>query len=220
MKLELINSFSPLLLQGMLTTVQVWLATALISLVLGFLWGIARCHRLRMPVFSKALDYITFVLRGVPFYVQLLIFYFVLPDLIKINLSPIAAGIISLGLCSAAYTSQLVRGGINAIADEQWEAAWTLGIPKISTLLYIILPQTIRTILPMLCSELDMLLKSTSIISAIGVLELTRVGMNIIASEMQVVSVYIIIALMYLAVSSLLNFIFSLCERKYAYDFR
>lgn len=220
MKLDFMTSFSPLLLEGMLTTIKVWACTALISMVIGTIWGILRCRRLRVPILSQILDTLTFVLRGVPFYVQLLIVYFVLPDLININLSPTLAGIISLGLCSAAYTSQLIRGGINSIADEQWEAAWVLGIPKIETLSNIIMPQTIRTILPMLCSELDMLLKSTSIISAIGVLELTRVGMNIIASEMQVVSVYIIIALMYLSVSSLLNLGFSMCERKYAYDFR
>jgi len=220
MKLDFLSSFSPLLLQGMLTTLQVWLCTAFISMLMGTLWGVLRCRRMRVPIVSHVLDYVTFILRGVPFYVQLLIVYFVLPDLLNINLSPTLAGIISLGLCSAAYTSQLVRGGINSIADEQWEAALVLGIPKFETLSNIIMPQTIRTILPMLCSELDMLLKSTSIISAIGVLELTRVGMNIIASEMQVVTVYLVIALMYLFVSSLLNFGFSMCERKYAYDFR
>jgi polar amino acid transport system permease protein len=220
MKLDFLSSFGPLLLEGMLMTIKVWICTAVISMLMGACWGILRCRRLRVPVISRALDIITFVLRGVPFYVQLLIVYFVLPDLININLSPVLAGIISLGLCSAAYSSQLIRGGINAIADEQWEAAWVLGIPCAATLTKIIMPQTIRTILPMLCSELDMLLKSTSIISAIGVLELTRVGMNIISSEMHVVSVYIVIALMYLVVSSLLNLVFSLCERKYAYDFR
>lgn len=218
MKFEVLNSFGPLLMQGMWATIKVWIATALISMVVGLAFGIVRSRRVRIPLLSWALDGITFVLRGVPFYVQLLIVYFVLPDLMKINLSPMFAGIISLGLCSAAYTSQMVRGGINAIADEQWEAAFVLGLPKIETLSSIILPQALRNILPMICSELDMLLKSTSIISAIGVLELTRVGMNIIASEMQVVSVYLVIALMYLAISSVLNLGINMLERRYAND--
>jgi His/Glu/Gln/Arg/opine family amino acid ABC transporter permease subunit len=220
MKLDFMASFGPLLLQGMRTTVLVWIATSIMSLILGTLIGIIRARRMRIPFVSKAFDIITFVLRGVPFYVQLLIVYFVLPDLLAINLSPICAGILSLGMCSAAYTSQMVRGGINALADEQWEAAWVLALPKVATLSRVILPQAFRTILPMLCSEFDMLLKSTSIISAIGVLELTRVGMNIIAHEMQVVTVYVVIALMYLAISSILNLLFNRCERKYAYDFR
>lgn len=220
MKFEFLNNFGPLLIQGMGATLKVWLATALISLVIGTLLGVMRARHLRLPLLSASLDGLTFVLRGVPFYVQLLIVYFVLPDLFKINLSPMSAGIISLGLCSAAYTSQMVRGAINAIADEQWEAAFVLGLPKLETLISVILPQALRNILPMICSELDMLLKSTSIISAIGVLELTRVGMNIIATEMQVVSVYLVIALMYLAISSVLNIGINIIERRYANDMR
>lgn len=216
MSFDTLASFMPLLLQGVQTTVLLWLAAGIISLLFGAGFGILRCRRMRVPVLSRALDVITFILRGIPFYVQLLLAYFVLPNLLALNLSPEVAGVLALGFCSAAYTSQMVRAGINTLVDEQWESALVLGLKKSQTLQHVIMPQMLRSILPMLCGELDMLLKSTSIISAIGVLELTRAGMNIIASEMQVVSIYVVIALMYLAISSLLNLALSMIERKYA----
>lgn len=220
MNFTILYQSAPLLVQGLLMTIQIWVGTLLISLSLGLLWGIARCRRLRIIGLSQLLDGIVFVLRGVPFYVQLLIAYYVIPDLFGFNLSPVSAGIGSLGLCSAAYVSQIVRGGINAIPSEQWEAAFVLGLNRIQTLWYIILPQVMRIIVPMLAGECDQLLKSTSIISTIGVIELTRAGMNIVAREMQVVPVYIAIALLYLMLFTLFNAATSFFERRLSYDYR
>ena len=166
------------------------------------------------------LDAITFVLRGVPFYVQLLIAYFVLPDLLGVNLSPFVTAVSSLGLCSAAFVSQMVRSGINSIPSGQWEAAAVLGYTTVQTLRYIILPQMVRNVLPAITGELDQLLKSTSIIATIGVLELTRLGMNIVAREVAPVSIYLTVAVMYLAISSGLNGVSSRIERRLCYDNR
>lgn len=210
----------PLLANGMLATITIWLSATAITLVLGAAMGVLRSRRLRVPYASSALDWLTFVIRGVPFYVQLLVAYFVLPEIVGINLSPQTAGIVSLGLCSGAYVSQIVRGGINAIADEQWDACQMLGLKKGTVIWFVMLPQALRTVMPMLCGELDQLLKSTSIISAIGVLELTRAGLNIIAADMQIVATYLSIALLYLMLSSLLNGVFILLERRMAYDLR
>lgn len=220
MSSDVLIRWLPLLGNGMLATLLIWLCATAITLVLGAAMGVLRSNRLRMRYVSTVLDWLTFVIRGIPFYVQLLLAYFVLPEMVGINLSPKAAGILSLGLCSAAYVSQIVRGGINSIGDEQWDACKVLGLNRCATIWYIMLPQAMRTIMPMLCGELDQLLKSTSIISAIGVLELTRAGLNIIASDMQIAATYGSIALLYLMLSSLLNGIFILLERRMAYDLR
>jgi len=220
MNFNVIFEFAPLLLQGVLMTAFLWLGTSILSLAVGTIFGIFRCRKIRVNYFTPLLDIITWILRGVPFYVQLLIVYFVLPNLVGLNLSPSVAGIISLGLCSAAYVSQMIRGSINAISDEQWEAAWVLGLNKFQNLRYVILPQAMRTIIPMLCSEFDMVLKSTSVISTIGVLELTGAGRNILAMDMQVVPVYATVALLYLFFSSLLNIVFEYVERRLRYDAR
>ncbi len=210
----------PLLMQGLLITIKIWIGSLIISLLLGILVGIARCRLLRIRGLSSLLDTIVFVLRGIPFYVQLLIAYYAVPDLFGFNISPVSAGMISLGLCSAAYVSQIVRGGIHAIPSEQWEAACVLGLNKLQTLWYVILPQTMRIIIPMLAGECDQLLKSTSLISTIGVIELTRAGMNIIAREMQVIPVYIAIALLYLMIFALFNMITTFFEKRSSYDYR
>lgn len=220
MNFNIIFECAPLIVKGVLMTVTLWLGASILSLVSGTLLGIFRCRKIRVNYLTPLLDIITWILRGVPFYVQLLIVYFVLPDLLGLNLSPSVAGIISLGFCSAAYVSQMIRGSINAISTDQWEAAWVLGFNKLQTVRYVILPQAMRTIIPMLCGEFDMVLKSTSVISTLGVLELTGAGRNILAINMQVAPVYCTVALSYLLFSSLLNILFVSIERRLRYDAR
>lgn len=205
MNITILIAAAPLLFQGAAMTVALWLASSCISLIAGTIAGALRCSRMRIPYLSVLFDLITFVFRGVPFYIQLLIAYFVIPDLLQVNVPTFAIAALALGLCSAAYISQMIRGGLNAIAGGQWEAAQVLGYSRIAMLRFIIIPQVMRAILPSLVGELDQLLKSTSILSTIGVLELTRAGMNIIAREMNPIAIYAGIAIIYLAMSSGLN---------------
>lgn len=179
--------------------------------------GIIRSHQVRIPLVSLIIDGITFLLRGIPFYVQLLIAYFVLPGLTGISLSAFAAGALSLGLCSAAYVSQMVRGTINSIPQGQWEAARTLGYNKAQTLRHIIMPQVMIMLIPQLGSEFDQLLKSTAIISSIGVLELTLTGKNLVAKYLEPLTIYSSIAVVYLLISSIILGISTLLERKLSY---
>ena len=215
----LLKSSMPLLLQGLYTTVQLWVIASIVSLIIGVLCGIFRGNTLRIPYVSTMLDGITFVLRAVPFYVQLLIAYFVLPNIMGINISAFTAALLSLGLCSASYVSQIVRGGINAISAGQWEAAKVLGCTTVDTVRYIIVPQMLKIILPALVGECDQLLKSTSIVSAIGVLELTGAGKNIIAQEMNPLTIYTLLAVVYLIISALLAVFSVWLEKKMSAHF-
>lgn len=211
---SLLISSAPLLMQGLAMTIKLWICATGLSLSLGTLLGILRCQQLRSNGIATLLDGCTFVIRGVPIYVQLLISYFVLPDLIGINFPIFFAATLTLGLCSAAYVSQIVRGGINAIPVGQWEAAYVLGYSRSQTVRWIIVPQMIRNILPALVGEFDQLLKSTSIVSSIGLLELTRAGMNIVAREMNPLTIYLTLALLYLMLSSVLNALGVFFEKK------
>lgn len=204
----------PLLMQGAAKTLQLWFGSFFIALSVGTIWGILRSNQLRGPILGKLLDGVTFVLRGIPFYVQMLIAYFVLPDLLGINVSATTASICSLGLCSAGYVSQIIRGGVNVIPKGQWEAAKVLGYSSMNTLRYIILPQTLRNALPSLSGEFDQLLKTTSVISAIGVLDLTGAARNIIAREINPMTMYMTIACIYLLMSSMLNILSAALERR------
>jgi His/Glu/Gln/Arg/opine family amino acid ABC transporter permease subunit len=204
-----------LLLQGACTTLQVVACTAILSLGVGTLFGLFSSERLkcRLPF----IEIVTFVLRAVPFYVQLLIVYFVLPELVGFQFNPFAASVISLGLCSSGYLSQIVRGGLNSISDAQWEAAFSLGLSRWQTIYHIILPQLFRHVLPAINNEIDSLLKSSAVISSIGMLELTRMGMNIVSREMEPIPIYLSVAALYLVMSAVFNGFARYIERRISY---
>lgn len=206
-----------LLLTGASMTVQILLLAASLSFSMGVLFGILTCKRLQLPFLSPLIEWVTFVLRAVPFFVQLLIVYFVLPDLLGFNLEPFVASVLALGICSSGYVAQIVRGGMNAIPPAQWEAAYALGYTATQSLRYVILPQMLRIVLPSFNNELDALLKSTSVVSSIGMLELTRMGMNLVSREMQPVAIYLTVAFLYLCMSAVLNLCTRGLERKCAY---
>ncbi|MEN9343757.1 MAG: putative glutamine transport system permease protein glnP [Chlamydiota bacterium] len=207
----------PLFCKGFLMTIQILICSASLSLMLGLFFGIVSYNRWSVGWLRWIVEGVTFVLRGVPFFVQLLLVYFVFPHLLGFDLEPFPASVIALGLCSSGYVAQIIRGGLNAISHLQWESAFVLGLSRIQSLRYVILPQLLRHVLPMLNNELDALLKSTSIVSSIGVLELTRAGMNIVSREMQPVPTYLTIALFYLCMSALLNVLSRRIEKKLAY---
>ena len=196
-------------------TVQVLLLAGSLSFLLGLILGTLSCYRLRLKGVSWIAEGFSFVVRGIPFFVQLLIVYFVFPELLGFNLDPLAASVLSLGICSSGYVAQIVRGALNAISEAQWEAAHTLGYTPWHAWRRMIFPQILRLILPSLNNELDALLKSTAVISSIGLLELTRVAMNLVSREMQPVPVYLTLALFYLSMSAVLNQITKILEKKF-----
>lgn len=207
----------PLLLKGSILSLEIFFITSICSLCIGSIVGALTCERLRYRGLYMILESITFILRAVPIYVQLLIVYFVLPDVLNIKFEAFTAAVISLSLCSASYTAQIVRGGLNAIAKEQWETAYTLGYTVIDSLRFIIFPQLIKAILPSLTGELDSLLKSTSILASIGLLELTRMGMNVVSREMDPLPIYFAVAGLYVAISATFNLLSKKLEKRFSY---
>lgn len=205
-----------LLVYGGIKTFMVWIMASFFALCIGFVWGIMRCNRMRIPYVSTCIDGITFLFRGIPFYIQLLISYFILPTVIGIPLSATTSAVIALSLCSAGYVSQIIRAGINAISVGQWEAAYVLGYSPYNTVCYVIAPQAFRIIVPALVGECDQLLKSTAVISAIGVLELTGAAKNIITQEMNPIAVYAVLACIYLSMSTLLALCTAWLEKRYS----
>jgi His/Glu/Gln/Arg/opine family amino acid ABC transporter permease subunit len=214
---DLFSRSFPLLIKGVQMTVGVLASAAALSFCLGLFLGIFSSRRLKLPVATPIIEGVTFVYRAVPFYVQLLIVYFVFPGLLGFNLEPFPASVIALGMCSSGYVAQIVRAGINAIPEAQWEAAFALSYGKFQTLRYIILPQMWRNVLPAFNNELDSLLKSTAIVSSIGLLELTRAGMNVVSREMEPIPIYLMVAFLYLCLSAVLNLMTRSLERRFAY---
>ncbi len=108
--------FFPLFFQGVAMTLQISIAAISFSYIVGTLFGVLTCNHLKIPIISPMIEVITFILRAVPFYVQLLIVYFVLPDLIGYNFDPFLASILALGMCSSGYIARITGGGINSLS--------------------------------------------------------------------------------------------------------
>ncbi len=207
----------PLLGKGTMLTLKVFFPAACTGLLLGFVFGIFSCRRLRIPVISELIEGFNFITRGIPFYVQLLIVYFVLPEVLHVNLEPFSASVAALGICSSGYVGQFVRGIMNTIPESHWEAAYTLGYSPWGTLRHVILPQVFRHSVPLINNELDSLLKSTAIVSTIGLLDLTRMGMNLVAGTLEPVPIYLAVAMIYLFLSALLNGATKTLEKRFSY---
>lgn len=215
-----ILTYVPLLIKGTLVTLAAWLTAGCISLLIGTLLGIISCRRLTSSKLSTFVKIYTFIAKGVPAYVHILIAYFVIPALLHINIPGIVAAIAALAFCSSGYVTEMVRSGINTISPGQWDACFVLGYPTQATLLRIILPQTAANILPSLMGELEQLLKSTSLLATIGITELTRTGINIISRELNPIPIYLLIACVYLFFSAILQLLTTRIERSMSYSYR
>jgi arginine/lysine/histidine transport system permease protein len=192
----------PLLLKGVAATVQISLVSIAVGLLGGIGIGILNCQKMQVPFLKSVLSSFVWLIRGTPLFVQVLIIYYALPELIGITFSPFTAGVIALGINSAAYISVIVRAGIDAVPNGQWEAAFVLGLSKWQTLKGIVLAQMFRTSLPGLTNELTALIKETSILMVIGVSELTKVSKEIVARELDPMTIYLAAALLYLIMTS------------------
>ncbi|MDR2340806.1 MAG: amino acid ABC transporter permease [Puniceicoccales bacterium] len=155
---------------GVVTTLQLLAGGLFGGLALGVLLAI-----LRRNSFGKlfVVPYAS-VIRGTPLLLQVSIIYFTLPSVLKIRLGVITAGIIALGLNSAAYVAEILRSGIENLSRGQFEAAKTLGISPFYTWKDIILPQVLKNIFPAITGEVIALLKETALISVIGGVDIMR----------------------------------------------
>lgn len=213
-------SYIPLLLQGASITLVAWCIAGLASIAIGTVIGIIGCRRLASSKLTTIVRVYTFIAKGIPAYVQILIAYFVIPNLLGINIPGFLAATIALIFCSSGYVTEIVRSGINAIPRGQWDACIVLGYPPLSILWRVILPQAMRLIVSPLINELEQLLKSTSLLATIGVTELTRAGINIISRELNPLPVYLTIAIIYLVFSAFLQCASIYAERSMCYGNR
>ncbi len=199
---HILTSSLSLLLQGTLVTIKLAAASMLLGLCGGIAVGVLNCERLQNRCLGALLSGFVWTIRGTPLFVQVLIAYYALPEWLGFSLSPFAAGVLALAVNSTAYISEIVRGGINAIPKGQWEAAYVIGLTSWQTLKGVILPQMLRISLPSLTNELTALIKETSILMVIGVAELTKVAKDIVARELDPMSIYLAAAAIYLILTT------------------
>lgn len=203
--------FLPILLSGAVVTLQVTVASFLLSSVIGLVLALMMVSKVR----TISLFAITVVnlIRGLPIIVQLFYIYFVLPEF-GIQLTAMQAGIIGLGIAYSAYQAENFRAGIQAIQQGQIEAAESLGMRSYMVMRRVVLPQAFRIALPPYGNTLVMMLKDSSLVSTITVVEMTRAGQLIASSTFENMTVYTLVALLYLTLSLPLSFALRRLEKR------
>lgn len=195
--------FLPILLKGAVVTLQVTAGSFLLSSVIGLVFALMMVSKVRaVSLFAIGL---VNVIRGLPIIVQLFYIYFVLPDF-GIQLTAFQAGVIGLGIAYSAYQAENFRAGIQAIHQGQIEAAESLGMRGAMVMRRVVLPQAFRIALPPYGNTLVMMLKDSSLVSTITVAEMTRAGQLIASSTFENMTVYTLVALLYLALSLPLSY--------------
>ncbi len=190
----------------LLTAAQSTVLISLVALAVGFVIAVGICSArisANLLVSRIGAAYI-FFFRGVPLLVQLLLTYYLLP-FVGINVSPLVAAATAVSLCEAAYLAEILRGGFLGIPRGQLEAAQMLGLSRFNFLTRIQVPQALRLTMPSLVSEMVMLVKASSLISVVGVAEVTRTAQNIAASTYRPLEAYLAAGLIYLGINSMLS---------------
>lgn len=208
---EVILHNLPYLADAAKWTLLLSVAGMAISVALGTLICAARVSRTAL-ISRIAGVYISFF-RGVPLLVQLLMFFYMLPS-IGIDLPAIAAAILAIGMCSAAYTAEILRGALQAIPRGQTEAAHALGIAPVSLWRRILVPQALRLGMPSLVNELILLVKVSSLASVVGISELTRTAQNITGETYRPLEIYLAAAAIYFIINLVISQLGLLAERR------
>lgn len=180
------------LFQGLGTTVYVTLLVVLISLVVGFLFALAYLYGPK--ILSNAIKIYIEIFRNTPMLLWIMVIRFLLPFPLVVS------GVFSMSLVTISGIAEDFRSGINMIAKGQWEAAESQGLSKAQTLRFVILPQVIKKLLPILLTEVVTVLKQSSFLWAIGIQDLTGKGMILVGRMSDVTEIcltYGILALMY-----------------------
>jgi His/Glu/Gln/Arg/opine family amino acid ABC transporter permease subunit len=197
---------------------QLTLEISIISITLGFIGGIliGMLRISRNPLVSGLSRVYVELFRGTPLLIQIFLVYLGLPQLgIQID-SPLQAGLIALSLNTAAYQAEIFRGGVQSIPKGQLEAARSLGMPYNQSMFSVVIPQALRNALPAYTNEFITMIKDSSLVMTIGVLELTLTGRLISGATGQAFVVLIFVAVLYLILTFSTSMIMRVVEKRSA----
>ena len=203
------------ILEGLKNTILIAIGAIILGMAIGLLVAFIRDKHDKTGK-GKIANYIAnlyvTIIRGTPALVQLMIIYYVIFKSVNIDL--VLVGILSFGINSGAYVSEIMRAGINSVDIGQMEAGFSLGLNYNQTTRYIILPQAIKNILPALGNEFITLIKETSVAGYIGITELTKASDIIASGTYNYFFPLIITALIYLSITGILTKLLKIFERK------
>jgi len=197
----------PRLGQGLVLTAQLTAACMALGAVLGIALALLRVYARGWlsPLHALASVYVH-LFRGTPLLVQLMIIHFGLPS-VGIRFTPFLSGLVAMSLNTAAYQAEYLRGAIQSVKAGQMMAARSVGLTRGQAIRHVILPQALRLVLPPWSNELIYMLKYSSIVYMVGAMDLLGVGRTIAARNFRFLEMFLIVALIYLAVVLLLTFV-------------
>jgi polar amino acid transport system permease protein len=199
---------------GVLMTFQVTVMSIFFALIIGLLVGLGRMSRFKIINLSCTV-YVE-IIRGIPLLVQLFYIYYALAKFVKIH--DISAAVIAMSICYGAYISEIFRAGLLSIPKGQMEAALALGLTRSQAIYKIILPQTIRVVLPPIGNEFIALLKDSSLVSILAVSDLLRRGREYASTTFYYFETYTVIAIIYLIMTLFFSRIVAIMEERMKTD--
>lgn len=204
-------NFYPVILKGLGNTIAVSLVAIVVGGVAGFVLGVGRASSVKTLGF--AIGVYTDIFRGTPVLVQLFAVFFILPEA-GIELDSFAAGTITLSNVTACFVSEIVAAGIRAVPQGQLEAAASAGLTRFQQMRLIVLPHATRMMVPSLVGQCVLLVKDSSVVSAIGLLDLTRSGWVIVQSIPNGLVAFSIIGLGYFVICYPMLYLSRAIERR------
>ena len=204
------------LLKGLGRTLLLTITAFIIATILGVIFGLFSASP------NKVLNWIATIyvdiLRGIPLIVLAFFIYFSIPQFLNIQIPAYLAGVITLSLNTTAYIAELVRGGIQAVDNGQLEASRSLGLTYNTSMRKVVLPQAVKIMIPSFINQFVITLKDTSILSVIGIVELTQTGKIIIARTYSSGDMWLIVGLMYIIIITILTKFSNYLERRLSND--
>ncbi|TDT62872.1 amino acid ABC transporter permease [Fonticella tunisiensis] len=210
--IELFRESFPSLLSGLTVTLKITALALVIATLLGLLFGLMSISNNKLLMFIARI-YVDLI-RGTPLIVQAFFIYFGLPTALDFKINAFSAGVAAVGINAGAYMVEIFRAGIMAVDKGQMEAARSLGLSYRKSMAKIILPQAVRKMIPAFINQFIISLKDTSILSVIGIRELTQSGEIIIASNYRAFETWGMIGIMYFVIIMLLSYTARSLERR------
>lgn len=216
-----IQRLMPQIAEGLKVTLQLSFMTLVLSLPLGLVLSIGRISKIK-PL-QWIIQFYLLIFRGTPLMLQLFFFYFGLPFIaikipftgaaVKLVLDRYPAALLAFVLNYAAYFAEIFRGGIIGVNHGQYEASKALGLNSYQTMRYVIIPQMMRTVVPPVANETITLVKDTALVSSIALIDMLKKAQQAVNRDMNVTA-YFIVAVIYLAITLILTFVFEKTEKK------
>ena len=212
MNFSVVEPYASMFWGGLAVTLEVTGAALVLAFALGAVIAVLKvlpCRPLRL-----LLDFYTSIFRGIPLIVLLFIAYFATPQLTGFKISMFAASVLTLGLNGSATVSETLRGGIEGVDSGQYDASRALALPYTTMMARIIIPQALRSVAPALVNEVITVLKSSSLVATIGLMDMMRAAQSVQALTYRAFEPFIVVAVIYYAIVMCLTAVARMLEKR------